>query len=642
MKFSHKLSVTIFITGLISLMLLSFAMYRLNNNSVIKSQTEFTESIANAIADNINYLLSEKIKTALTLANSNTLIQALDESIASYSDLSDEKRNESIKQLNEKWKSTKNPADKFILEFTDNKAAQFLKRQQTLIKGEYGEIFLTNKYGALVASTSKLSTFAHGHKYWWLGSFNNKKGKVFFDDRGYDDSVGGYVMGLVVPVKKGTQIIGILKCNLNILGSISELISNAQHKLIGKFKLTRSGGMVVFEEGFEPLSTQIHDNIFEQLKYNDQGTIIINDSKEKYLVGFSQIKLTKSDIGHGFGGTFESIDHKKGNKGESWYVLCYRQMSIIQAPIIESIKSNFIMGISILIVLLFVSYLFGKKISQPLTILNKATQKIGKRDFEYKIELAQKDEFGILAHSFNHMTNRLKSTTTSIKQLEKEVAGRKRAEEQIKSSLNEKEMLLRELYHRTKNNMQVIISMINLQIHNIKDENSLTIFKETANKIYSMALVHEKLYQTRDLSKIDLKSYFNDLITLLKDSYEVMSERVIIKTDLDEVMVTIDTAIPCGLIMNELISNIFKHAFPGDQSGEIQIRLKKTQDDIEIIVKDSGIGLPPGLDFKNANTLGIRTITALAEQQLSGSFEYIIDTGTHGIVRFKDQQFVRV
>ena len=140
--------------------------------------------------------------------------------------------------------------------------SHFLKNQQALLKGEYGEIFLTNKFGALVASTAKLSTLAHGHKYWWLGSYNNGEGAVFFDDRGYDDSVGGYVLGLVVPIRKGTEIIGILKCNLNILGSISELISDEKNQLLGKLKLVRSGGMVVFEKGFEPLSTQVHGFIF--------------------------------------------------------------------------------------------------------------------------------------------------------------------------------------------------------------------------------------------------------------------------------------------------------------------------------------------------------------------------------------------
>ena len=312
--------------------------------------------------------------------------------------------------------------------------SHFLKDQQARFKGEYGEIFLTNKFGALVASTSKLSTLAHEHKYWWLGSYLNGEGAVFLDDRGYDDSVGGYVLGLVVPIRRGTEIIGILKCNLNILGSISELISGAEDKLMGKFKLTRSGGMVVFEEGFEPLSTQIHEPIFNKLKSKNGESFIISDSGEKYLVGFSEISLTKEQKGYGFGGTFESIDHKKGNTGESWYVVCYRQMSVVLAPTIESVESIVLGGITIILILVLVSYLFGRKIAQPLTALGKATDEIGKGDFEYRIDTGRNDEFGKLAHSFNSMASKLEQTTTSIELLENEVKHRKQIEETLRES----------------------------------------------------------------------------------------------------------------------------------------------------------------------------------------------------------------
>ena len=367
----------------------------------------YTKSIADEVADDIDFIFYEKVKTALTLANTPIIKKVLETSNFSYASLPDEKRTKSIKLQNETWKSIKETTDKFILKFTDNKVSHFLKNQQAILKGEYGEIFLTNKFGALVASTSKLSTFAHGHKYWWLGSYFNGKGAVFFDDRGYDDSVGGYVLGLVVPVRKGMEIIGILKCNLNILGSVSQLISGAENKLIGKFKLTRSGGMVVYEEGFEPLSTQLHDSIFKKLKNKNIEPLIISESGTKYLVGFSEIQLTKGEEGYGFGGKFESIDHKKGNIGESWYILCYRQMSVVLSPIIESIKSIVLMGTVIIFVLLSVSYLFGRKIAKPLAKLDKAAAKIGKGDFEYRIDMRQKDEFGNLASSFNSMANNI-------------------------------------------------------------------------------------------------------------------------------------------------------------------------------------------------------------------------------------------
>ena len=243
----------------------------------------------------------------------------------------------------------------------------------------------------------------------------------------------------------------------------------------------------------------------------------------------------------------------------------------------------------------------------------------------------------------NELVKASKSLTDKVILLQNSEKKLLTSEEQIKTSLKEKETLLRELYHRTKNNMQVIVSMINLQAQYIEDKNSLKIFEETTNKINSMALVHEKLYQTKDLSRINLKEYFNDLIELLKDSYMEMSEKVIIKKDLNEVMVTIDAAIPCGLIMNELISNIFKHAFPENKKGEIKISLKITEDEeIEIVIVDNGKGFPPGLDYKNTNTLGLQTAVALAEQQLLGSFEYARDKGTQFKILFRDQVQERI
>jgi len=434
MKFSNKLSLSILITGMIVLIIVSYTIYKISYDSVIKSQLMYTKSIADEISDDIDHLLYEKVKTTLTLANTPIIKKALEKSNLSYADLLDEKRTKSIKLLNEKWKSTKDPADNFILKFTDNKASRFLKNQQALLKGEYGEIFLTNKFGALVASTAKLSTFSHGHKYWWLGSYDNGEGAVFFDDRGYDDSVGGYVLGLVVPVRKRTEIIGILKCNLNILGSISQLISGAEDKSVGKFKLIRSGGMVVFEEGFELLSTQIHDSIIKKLKSKNNESFITTDSGEKVIVGCSEIKLTKGEKGYGFGGTFESIDHKKGNTGESWHVLCYRKMNVVLAPITESIRALILEGLAIILILALVSYLFGRKIAKPLTIINKATEKIGKGDFESRIDVMRKDEFGDLAHSFNSMAGKLQQTTTTVELLENEVKHRKQIEETLRES----------------------------------------------------------------------------------------------------------------------------------------------------------------------------------------------------------------
>ena len=231
----------------------------------------------------------------------------------------------------------------------------------------------------------------------------------------------------------------------------------------------------------------------------------------------------------------------------------------------------------------------------------------------------------------------LNGNLLEIQSVGRDITERKLAEEQIKASLEEKEALLRELYHRTKNNMQVIISLINLQITDITDENILQMFQATKNRINSMSLVHEKLYQTKNLSRIDLKDYFLELISLLSNSFQDESDRIKIKTDMNEAMVTIDSAIPCGLIMNELVTNIFKHAFPGNHSGEIQISLKKSDNGkIEFIVGDNGVGLPLELDIRDVDTLGLKSVVALAEHQLPGSIKVITDNGTKFYITFKE------
>ncbi len=613
MKYSTKLSLSIFSTSLFIILLLSFAIYISNYNSIITTQTKHIESIANEISEDIDLMLSEKIKTALTLANSNTIIQAIDIDNNSYSDLQDEIRINSIKQLNKKWKS-KHPSDSFILEFTDTKVAQFLKKQQSLLKGEYGEIFLTNKFGALVASTSKLSTFAHDHKYWWQGSFNN--GAVFFDDRGYDNSVNGYVLGLVVPVKKDDQVIGILKCNLNILGSINKLISGVQHKLLGQFKLIRSGGMVVYEEGFEPLSTRINDDIIGQIKINDQGAIIANASKEMYLVGFSQIKLTKGEKGYRFGGTFKSIDHKKGNTGESWYVLCYRRMSTIRKPIVESIKSLILTGITLLTALMLISFFFGKKIAQPLEVLNKATREIGRGNFEYTIEMSQNDEFSDLADSFNIMTNNLQKTTTSVEILKDEVIGRKKAETaraQLEAQIQQAQKiesigtLAGGIAHDFNNILFPIIGHTEIMIDETPHDSP---FRESLNEIHTASLrAIELVKQILTFSRQD------------SNELKLMKMQPVIREALKLIRSTIPSTIEikqhiqskCGVIkadptqIHQIVMNLSTNAYHAmkDTGGVLNVSLKEIElkeneltspDMISgiyacLIIADTGVGM---------------------------------------------------
>ena len=217
----------------------------------------------------------------------------------------------------------------------------------------------------------------------------------------------------------------------------------------------------------------------------------------------------------------------------------------------------------------------------------------------------------------------------------KDITKRKRAEAAIAASLHEKEILLRELYHRTKNNMNVIISMLRLQSEEIDDARVREAFTETEDRILSMALVHEKLYESKDLSHINLKDYLRDLAGQLRDNYSLSPQRALVETRLADVYVALDAAISCGLIVNELISNALKHAFPDGRSGRILVELSEDSGSIRLVVEDNGVGLPPGFSPERDGHLGLELVNALATGRLGASLAFSTQGGLRCELRFQ-------
>jgi len=232
------------------------------------------------------------------------------------------------------------------------------------------------------------------------------------------------------------------------------------------------------------------------------------------------------------------------------------------------------------------------------------------------------------------------NTLTNVVVMHEDITERKRAEDQIKASLEEKEVLLREIHHRVKNNLQIISSLLNLQSRYIKDKQVLHVFKESQNRIKSMALIHKKLYQSKDLARIDFAEYVRSLIADLFRSYKADYDLITLKINIDDVFLGIDTAIPCGLIINELVSNSLKYAFKGGQ-GEIRIDLHSEKEGkFTLIVSDSGLGLPKDLDFRNTESLGLQLICTLVDQ-LQGTIGLDRTGGTKFKIAFtepKDKQ----
>ncbi|MBW4538223.1 MAG: GAF domain-containing protein [Myxacorys chilensis ATA2-1-KO14] len=233
----------------------------------------------------------------------------------------------------------------------------------------------------------------------------------------------------------------------------------------------------------------------------------------------------------------------------------------------------------------------------------------------------QSFEVELLKQLATHMAIAIQQSEL-YQQVQNELKERRRTEEQLKLSLKEKEALLKEIHHRVKNNLQVISSVLRLQSDYIKDERVLTLFKDSQNRIRSMALIHEKLHQSSNLLKINFDEYVRDLADNLFRSYAANSQAARLRTQAAGVRLNIDTAIPCGLIINELVSNALKHAFPSPTSeNEILIEISPASDNRFILtVRDNGIGFPPELDFRNTESLGLELVCIFTEQ-LEGTIE---------------------
>lgn len=214
----------------------------------------------------------------------------------------------------------------------------------------------------------------------------------------------------------------------------------------------------------------------------------------------------------------------------------------------------------------------------------------------------------------------------------------KDAENKIKASLKDKEVLLKEVHHRVKNNMQIISSLLNLQIDYLNNEDAIDVLKESQNRVKSMAMIHEKLYLSEDLTQINFADYIQNLVSNLFYSYNIKESQIKPIIKIEDVNLNIETAIPCGLIINELISNCLKYAFPNQMKGEIIINLKSIEDKFELVISDNGIGLPENININKIKTLGLLLVNSLTEQ-IDGKISIYKKDGTQFKITFKELKY---
>jgi len=307
------------------------------------------------------------------------------------------------------------------------------------------------------------------------------------------------------------------------------------------------------------------------------------------------------------------------------------------------------------IFLLALTIWLSKRVSYFLTArlrdLRSTTQKISNSgDLETRAEIAGPDEVRTLAASFNAMIDKLKESRDLLEtriaertmelskvneQLQEELAERRHAEEQIVSALREKDILLKEIHHRVKNNLQIVASMLHLQLGYIEDKGARILFEESQKRVESMSLIHEKLYRTKDLARIDFDDYVNSLVGNLLNLNTGGSERIGIKSAIEGVTLDVNNAIPCGLIINELVSNALRHAFPEGREGKIDICMRRDhRGNVALMVGDNGIGFPEDIDFRNTKSLGMQLVISLVNQ-LGGVIQLVRREGTSFRIAFR-------
>lgn len=219
-----------------------------------------------------------------------------------------------------------------------------------------------------------------------------------------------------------------------------------------------------------------------------------------------------------------------------------------------------------------------------------------------------------------------------------DITEKKIAEEKLRQSLQEKEVLLKEVHHRVKNNLQVISSILNLQSSYVKDQGTLNILKESQNRIKSMAFIHESLYQTKDFSSINFSEYVVNLSHNLIQSYSNFENEIKLSLDIQNVFLNLDLAIPCGLIINEIISNALKYAFVDKRHDcEVSVKMTLDKEDLVLVVADNGVGLPKEIDYRNTQSLGLQLVVTLTDQ-LNGTIKMDSENGTKYTIIFKQNQ----
>jgi len=294
----------------------------------------------------------------------------------------------------------------------------------------------------------------------------------------------------------------------------------------------------------------------------------------------------------------------------------------IVALIVGSVCGAAVIGVGII---------FSTSTAKPINKLKSATEIIAGGDLKHRVGIDRNDEIGVLANSFNTMADELMKKN---EELLAENAERRRAEEQNKTSLKEKEVLLREVHHRVKNNLQIISSLLDMSSMQTQNQETMDLFADSRNRINSIALIHSQLYRSERFDQINMEKHIQELSKNLLQLYS-MQNAITLDIKSKNIYLNVNKAVPCALVLNELITNVCKHAYREEQKGTIWISMQKSDaNTFSLRVKDEGVGIPEEVDFGRVKSLGMSLVRNLVYNQLKGKIDVRSNKGTEFLIDF--------
>ncbi len=428
MRIRNRFIVLTSVIGIVSILLISFALRAVVIQSVIEEEKSHFNDLSELAAYRLESDFYSIIRTVTTLANSEIIRDELLKSNEVFELLDEQERLITMENLNSDWISDSESSEHLKDIYMNEPASLYLQKQRMLFNDWYGEILLTDRSGMAVAMTDPDATLSHNQNFWWKSAFNQGKGKNFIDDRGFDNSINDYMLGVAIPVYHENQVIGILKANVNISDLLDRIIKdfNGMHDSL-EISIIRSGGLIVYDKKESPLTDRLDDSKIEMIKI-DSTEVTVTD---EYLYASSPVSSTFFPVGFAFRGSKHTVDYSLGTNSEGWHVF----MQVERAEILQEINlityNMIVIDIGIIFIVILVGALMIVRSLRPMKDLVDGVAIIGNGNLDYKFEINSEDEIGDLADAINKMTTHLKETTISKRNLEEEMLQRIKVEEEL-------------------------------------------------------------------------------------------------------------------------------------------------------------------------------------------------------------------